>query len=113
MVEVIKFWRHAQPNSAMSDPIIWNLRIFSLYILALPRFSPQALQHFTLYFSPGSPPPQAQASSGGAKGRAERTAQKFKRSVWKLVVRIWKIKGKETPNVWNIRLFQSFNFPEI
>ena len=28
VVEVIKMWRHAQPNSAMSDPIIWNLRIF-------------------------------------------------------------------------------------
>ena len=41
-----KMWRHAQPNSAMSDPIIWNLRIFGLYILALPRFSPQAFQHF-------------------------------------------------------------------
>lgn len=102
MVEVIKFWRHAQPNSAMSDPIIWNLQ-------NLRFVHPGTAQ----VFSPGSPPPQEQASSGGAKGRAERTAQKFKGSVWKLVVRIWKIKGKETRNVWNIRLFQSFNLPGI
>ena len=97
-----KMWRHAQPNSAMSDPIIWNLRIFGLYILALPRFSP-----------PAPHPLRHRPHQEERKGELSELHKNSNARFGNCLLEFGKIKGKETPNVWNIQLFQSFNLPEI